>query len=106
METERGDVKVNLLYGSGSPGPEVNIDADQRAKSWILRLRPPEVTEFRRLNQLALESRWRQERFVNSQDRLVLAGWIFLGVTALLAASAGYGRLMGRRNATAALRGP
>jgi len=91
-------VKEKLLKGRGAPGPDMSIDAAQPAKTWIIKLKPPDLTEFRRLNQEALELRWQKERTIQAQDRLTVAGWGFLAVTTLLAAAASYVWVLARKS--------
>ena len=83
-----------LLNGPGSPGPDVNIDNPQKAKSWVLRLKSPgsggvqqaQPTGTRRIACGPSGSQL-------SQERLHVTAWVLLGVLVVLATGSIYARL-------------
>lgn len=90
-------VEKNLLEGDGSPGPDVKIGDLDHGKTWILRLKPPDVELFTLLNRQAIGSRQREERQELGRERLRIAGCVFAGLTALLGLTMAYFHLTERK---------
>lgn len=83
---DRQYVMDNLAVGRGIAGPDLETDDKQKFKTWILRLKQPDLRELTRLNEQARDARIRQERLQQSEERLKYSGWILGGVLVVLSA--------------------
>jgi hypothetical protein len=92
-------VEKNLLAGEGSQGPDVNIGEHNKVKSWILKLKAPNLEQFTRLDRQAIGARLLQERQAVARGRLLAAGSVFGGLAALLALMMAYCHLAERKKA-------
>jgi hypothetical protein len=81
-------IKKYLLDGPGSHGPDVKIGNDDKVKTWIYQMKPADHELFIQLNRV-------KERQALSETRLVLTGWLFSGVLAMLFLAMMYLRLTG-----------
>lgn len=79
------------LVTAGSQGPDLPLEPGS-AKSWVLKLRPPDLTTYYRLE----ENRQRQIRDEQRGRRVSGFGKILAGMVLLLGMGAGYSRLRER----------